>query len=464
MTLWSPVLSSRIRPVCRLLLGSWIAFVMACAPSDGEDTLGTAENVIQVEPPSGEAETDRTRVQTAFDDVQPGGTVQFAEGTYVLGQGARLTVPDVTVLGHPDGTVLRGCDPAGLEFPEEQGGELDPFPIVQSCTGLFVMADRQTIRGLTFEYAWHGIFVGVAPWLPPSDDTPSATSFGGHRIEDNLFQYTPNGIRVVGPAENPTIIENNVVLNAYHAFQGNGAPIHVVGNRIQVPDPDGVPSSHYPESAVILNDWGIEGAPCTGSIVQGNVVEGTVNGIQIMAAPGSTCSGHEIRDNDIRIGEVSLPETYAERLRDFFFPGAVGSAVAGVPIRLISQPGPPDQGVGRVTDVLVENNRVSGGSGLGIQLLGASGNRIVDNQIAGIQMRDPLNGPTWGDLPAMWEAANGSGVWISAGSDANHLEGNTFEDLAGSAIHIEGADNEVIVGDAEMDVEDRGQDNRIRRP
>jgi len=38
-------------------------------------------------------------VQAAFDNVLPGGTVQFAEGTYVLGEGARVTVPDVTVSG-----------------------------------------------------------------------------------------------------------------------------------------------------------------------------------------------------------------------------------------------------------------------------------------------------------------------------------------------------------------------------
>lgn len=34
-------------------------------------------------------------VQAIFDAVRPGSTVQFAPGTYLLGAGARLTVPDV---------------------------------------------------------------------------------------------------------------------------------------------------------------------------------------------------------------------------------------------------------------------------------------------------------------------------------------------------------------------------------
>lgn len=461
----SPLPSCRIRRRSRVLLGILMAFGAACAPSDSGDTPAFADDVVQVQPPTGEAETDRTAVQAAFDSVRPGGTVQFAQGTYLLGEGARLTVPDVTVLGHPEGTVLRGCDPEGLEFPDAQGVDLDPFPIVRGCTGLFVEADRQTIRGLTLEYAWHGIFVGLAPWLPPGDESQPGPLYGGHRIEGNVFRYTPNGIRVVGPAEQPTIIEGNEVLNAYHAFQGNGAPIHVLDNRIGVPDPHGVPGAHHPESAVILNDGGEEGAPCAGSLVQGNVVEGTANGIQVMAPPGSICSGHEIRDNVIRLGEVPLPGAYAERLRDFFFgEGTVGSAVAGVAIRLVGLPGPPGQDAGRVTEVVVEDNLVSGGSGLGIQLLGASSNRVVDNHIEGILRRAPLDGPTWGDAPALWEAANGSGIWISGGSDANHLEGNTFAGLAGPAIHIDGAENEVILGGTATVVDDRGLDNRLILP
>lgn len=442
-----------------------ILLVTACAPGGDGDGESVAADVIQVEAPTGDATTDRARVQAAFDRVRPGGTVQFAPGTYLLGEGARLTVPDVTVLGHPDGTVLRGCAPEQLEFPDGPIEESSTLPIVQGCTGLFVMADRQTIRALTFEYAWHGIFVGTPPWIPPSGDGGPAARHGGHRIEDNVFRYTPNAVRVVGPLEEPTLIWGNEVLDAYHAFQGNGAAIHVVDNRVVVSDPAAVPNAHHPESAVILNEWGVEGAPCTGSRVERNEVFGTVNGIQILAPPGAVCSGHEIRDNVIRALGAPLPEGYPERLRTFFFgEGAVGSTVNGIAIRLVGEAGEgPDGPVGRVTDVVVEGNWIGGGSGLAIQLVGASGNRIVDNVVGGLRTRAPLPGLTWGDDPTAWAHANGSAIWVSVGSDGNHLEGNTFEELQGSAVHLDGSDNEVVIVDGEGEVVDRGRDNRIRR-
>lgn len=80
----------------------------------GQEAGGSSDrspaDTVFVAAPTGDSATDRTNVQAAFDAVQPGGTVRFAPGMYMLGAGVRLTVPDVTVLGHPDGTVLRGCD------------------------------------------------------------------------------------------------------------------------------------------------------------------------------------------------------------------------------------------------------------------------------------------------------------------------------------------------------------------
>ena len=436
---------------------------VACSPSPSEP--GALDpDAVQVDAPTGQAEVDRAVVQAALDGVPPGGTVQLAAGTYLLGAGVNLVVPDVTLQGHPDGTVLRGCDPEVMEFPAPPA-EPNPMAIIQNCSGLYVLADRQTIRDLTIEYAWHGIFVGTPPWLP-ADENSSTSSSGGHTIENNLFRYTPNGVRVVGPAEQPTVIANNEVRNAFHAFQANGAAVHFLNNRISVPEPHAVPSSHHPESGVIVNTWGMEGHHCEGSRVEGNIIEGTVNGIQILADPGQTCTGHVIRDNEIRLGEVPLAGDYPDYLRDFFFgPGAVGSSATGTAIRLHGQPGStPDEPAGRVTDVLVENNRLSGGFGLAVQLRNASSNRLVGNRITDIRRRDPFPGLTWGEDPTVWKDANGSAIWISAGSDLNQLEGNSFEGIEASAVMIQGDENEVTLGDEESKVEDRGQGNQIRRP
>ena len=150
-------------------------------------------DTIHVALPTGEKETDRANVQAAFDAVQPGGTVQLAPGTYLLGAGARLTVPDVTVLGHTEGTVLRGCDPEAFEIEDSAIEE-----VVFGCTGLYVQAERQTIRRLTFEYTWHGIVVGLYPttaqeaaFWESGTGPPAAYPAGGQRIEGNTFRAIP---------------------------------------------------------------------------------------------------------------------------------------------------------------------------------------------------------------------------------------------------------------------------------
>jgi pimeloyl-ACP methyl ester carboxylesterase len=425
--------------------------------------VAAAGDTIRVEAPTGQVESDRVRVQDAFDRVRPGGVVAFASGTYVLGEGARLNVPDVTVLGHSDGTVLRGCDPERFEFPEGFGMD-DVGAVALGCTGLFVLADRQTIRGLTFDHTWHGIYVGHLP--SSSGEPPTDSGFGGHLIENNVFRYVPNGIRVVGPTADPTVIRDNDVVNAFHAFQSNGATVHIFDNRITVPEPQSVPASYHPESAVILSPGPASGS-CEGSRVVGNVVEGTVHGIQILAGGDrGTCRNHEIRDNVIRIRKVPLPPGYPRHFRDFYFGDeAEGSAVSGTAIRLHGEVlGPADGVSAAITNVLIQDNRVLGGDGLGIQLVSASGNRVIDNHVSGIRRRSPFPGLTWGDDPNRWREANGSGIWASSGSDGNEIVGNTFEDIAGAAVVLEGDSNRVEIRTASDSVRDLGSGNQVSGP
>jgi hypothetical protein len=437
------------------LAGPWHARGVEGAPAPPRDTVWVAA-------PTGQVETDRVQVQEAFDRVQPGDTVRFAAGMYVLGEGARLTVSDVTVLGHPDGTVLRGCDPERFEFAEGFGMD-DVVAIAMGCTGLFVLADRQIIRGLTFDHTWHGIYVGHLP--SPSGDPPTEPGFGGHRIENNVFRNVPNGIRVVGPTDAPTMIRDNEAVNAYHAFQSNGAIVHILDNRITVPEPQTVPAAYYPESGVILSP-GPASASCAGSRVVGNVVEGTVHGIQVLAggsAWGGTCSDHEIRDNEIRLRQIPLPTGYPRNLRDFYFgEEAEGSAVTGTAIRLHGELlGPADGGAATITNVVIQDNRIVGGHGLGIQLARASGNRIVGNQISAIRRRSPFPGLTWGDDPNRWREANGSAIWISEGSDENLVAGNIFTEIEGPEVYVAGDRNDIRVSDPAAVVRDEGRGNRV---
>ena len=99
--------------------------------------------------------------------------------------GARLSVPDVTVLGHPEGTVLRGCNPEAFDVKEEEVAT-----VVFGRTAIYIQAERQTIRGLTFENVWHALVVGPFPSSQEEAETyrssakvPVIYAAGGQRIE-----------------------------------------------------------------------------------------------------------------------------------------------------------------------------------------------------------------------------------------------------------------------------------------
>ncbi|HUE76345.1 MAG TPA: amidohydrolase family protein, partial [Longimicrobiales bacterium] len=102
--------------------------------------------------------------------------------------------------------------------------------------------------------------------------------------------------------------------------------------------------------------------------------------------------------------------------------------------------------------------------GLAIQLVGASRNRIVGNTITGVRPREPFPGNTMIDDPEPWRDANGSGIWISPGSDGNVVAGNAFEDVAAYEVFIEGDSNRVEIRSASDEWGDLGTGNRVTEP
>lgn len=421
-----------------------------------------ASDTVDVPVPTGEENADRTNVQAAFDAVQPGGTVLFAPGTYLLGAGASLTVPDVTVLGHPDGTILRGCDPDAfaVEYSEVAS-------VVFGCTGLYVQAERQTIRGLTFEYTWHGIVVGPYPTteeegaaLQASGELPAAYPAGGQRIERNTFRATPNGLRVLGTGEELSVVRDNDFIDVFHAIGIYGAPLHFLDNRVTVSEPGRVPFSRHPGSAIIVSPGQTD---CAGHVVAGNRIEGYPDPIYVLVRRGETCHGVEIRDNTIHAARVKIPEAWGG-----YTPTDGDWTMVGAPITLMNRteptPGVPEadtQGV--LEEILVEGNHIVGAEGVGILIQGVSRSRIAGNTIAAIQRRTPFPGITWDGFEQGWEAANGSGIWLSPGSDGNEIVDNTFEGIAASAVVIEGDSNRVELQNADDAVRDVGTGNRVTR-
>ena len=446
-----------------LVLTAWLSFSLQIAAQSPSSSRGpSGDGTVHVAQPTGEMETDRASVQAAFDAVQPGDTVLFQPGTYLIGGGARLTVPDVTVLGHPEGTILQGCEPEAFDADVTQ-----VMSLAFECTGFFVQAQRQTIRDLTFEYAWHGIVVGPYPATPEEARAATRgearlTSYpaGGQRIEGNTFRASPNGLRVLGPSgEELSIVRDNDFIDVFHAIGIYGAPLHFLDNRITVEEPGRVPNSRHPGSAIIISARRI--ADCAGHVVAGNRIEGYPGAIYILANRGQTCRDVEIRNNTIEVRRVTVPEAWVGAA-----PTEDDSTMVGVPITLMSRGEPlaggsDEEPEGVVENIVVEGNRVTGAEGLGI-LVDGSRNRISGNTITGIKRREPFPGITWiGSDYTTWEVANGSGIWLSPDSHENQIISNTFEDLEGPAVFLEGDRNRVIIRSGEDVVRDLGNGNSV---
>jgi proline iminopeptidase len=443
------------------LRGSW----PAGADVHSADSAATWSDTVHVALPTGVRETDRASIHAALEQVHPGGVIRFAPGTYLIGELIRVTVPGITLQGHPDGTTLRGCEPE--EFVAMQVA-------LYACNGLELTGGRQTVRGLTFEYAWHALHIGCCAVRDEAEfrsrmagERLEPPRVGGYRVEDNMFRYVQNGIRVVGEADEPTVVRGNRFIDTYHAIGINGRTVHFLDNEVTSPDPSRVPNTGHPGSAVGLMPFNMSAdlTSCARNVVAGNRIEGHPDAIMILAQPGTACRHNVIRDNTIAVRRVRFAASSTAVLRR----DVRDSTVVGVPISLmnLSTPmfGARDEAAppGEMQDNVIEGNRILGAEGVGIELLHASRNRIVNNTLAGIAARDPFPGNTLGPTPA-WREANGAGIWLSPGSDGNEIVGNTFTDIAAHAIVVEGDGNIMDTRSAADAVRDLGAGNRWTRP
>jgi hypothetical protein len=424
--------------------------------------VASSSDTVHVAAPTGEREADRASIIAALEQVPPGGTVQFAAGTYMVGEMIRVAVPRVTLLGHTAGTTLRGCDPdAFTEFPAA----------VFACNGLELTGGHQTVRNLTFEYAWHGLHVGCCNIASMAElqalqsggrREPSLT--GGYRIEGNTFRNSPNGIRVVGESEEPTVIRGNRFINTYHAVVINGRTAHFLDNDVSVPEPGDVPYSGHPGGAIAVTAFQMsdDQTSCADNIIDGNRIDGHPDAISIMhIAPGNACRNNTVRDNTITVRRVSFRPWMGVALTD-----TTDGTVVGVALALLNVPAAT--GTAGAASVIegnvIEGNHIIGAQGIAIEVLHASGNRIANNIIEGVQTRDPFPGNTLMTFPGLdfgWQPANGSGIWLSRGSDGNEIVGNTFARLAAHAIVIAGDRNVVETRSPDDAVRDDGSGNRV---
>lgn len=427
-----------------------IVSLVACATQESAD--------VAVPAPTGVMEQDRATVQSVFDSVRPGQIVEFAAGRYLLGAGVRLKVPDVTIRGHPDGTVLRGCEPDVFDVTPAEFRTP-----VMNCAGFYIEAERQTVRDLTFEYMWHGILIGPYPFseeeLARTQGILPPIPVGGQRIEGNTFRATPNGMRVLGIGDSVSVVRDNDFIDNFHAIGIYGPPVHFVGNRVRVENPLGAPTSRVPGSAILVE---AQHTDCRGHLVADNSVEGHPGAIYVMVSRGKVCRGVEVRNNAVRVARVALPAD------GWVIPrSSTDSTLVGAPITVYRRddvlPGvAEDASAGIIEDIVVAGNTILGSDGIGI-VVNADRSRIVDNQISDIRRRDPFPGINWDVSLVTWERANGSGIWLSPTARDNEVSGNVFARIAGPAITVEGSANRVSLRAPGDSVADLGRANVVHR-
>jgi hypothetical protein len=390
---------------------------------DGAQPLAASRGagVVQVAPPTGSYPADRASVESALAQVQPGGTVQFAPGTYVIGNPEpyswdflRVTVPEITLSAHPDGTTLRGCAPAEMAQA--------------SCNGLELSGGDQTVRGFTFVDMWVAVILGD-PNLEPSENT-----VGGYLVEDNSFRNSAVGVGIWSGWQEPAVIRNNTFVNLAFGVEAYGRTYHVLENDFSNPQPELIPPWwDRGWTAIQAATWNME---CDHNVFARNRIEDYVDGIGLQSW-GRSCSQNVIRENTIRAsGAFDLEGWTAEAV--YLFDVTEGSGI--------------------IENNLIEANTVLGAEGNGIGLYWASRNQIMNNTISGVApMRRELR-------------YEGNGVTVRGG-EQNQIVGNRFDDPAklpfdiGSvAVLLLGNHNHVGTIHATDWVRDLGVGNKVIGP
>ena len=369
------------------------------------ETAGGA--VVHVAPPTGVPATDRASIEAAAAAANPGDVIQFAAGTYVIGtgvpfgfEGIELPVPRTTLVGHPAGTTLKGCDDP-TEFGE--------------CEGLALTGGKQTVRGLIFEsFANSGLSLNL----------DLLSDRGGYRVEDCTFRSSILGLSLSGDASEPSHIRGNTFVDVGVGFSVSGRTAVFEGNSLITDDPDQIPVFGQP-----LNVGGafaiFGGGSCRGNVFRGNTVQGFADGWVITTAFGSPdqiCENNTVQDEQFSDQTLYTP-----------------SFDLGTLVFL----------EGNTRDNRISSNSLDGSAGIGIVGLGATGTRIANNAIRRVS-------ETPGTL-----LPSGIGIFLDEASVGNHILSTTFEENEVQDVVLLGDDNLVVARSAADRILDLGEGNRI---
>jgi hypothetical protein len=383
-------------------------------------------HVVHVAPPQGNPAADRAGILAALAELRPGGTVQFAPGTYVIGFNddtwnyLPVTVPRITLRGHPHGTTIRGCD-------------LEPDQIVNGgCIGFELSGGRQSVRGLTFRDMTQAISLGEDWFLGPAENR-----VGGYLVEGNTFRDVTWAVSAYGKWAQPAVVRENSFINVFEGVAVYGGRAHVVENHFSAPEPGRIPNWFAPVYAVTLNAWEagfISTGPSEHNLVARNHVDGFVDALSVFVlGTGAPCRHNVIRDNVVLDSREYQPGGGAGPI---FISNWTGDA-------------------GLLTDNLVEGNRIDGSFGNAVIVLAGERTHVVNNTITDVVVTLPFQ---------PWLGGNGSGVWISEESGENRILNNTFADIEAEEVVLDGNYNHVATTSVSDVVRDLGTGNRVTGP
>lgn len=325
---------------------SFLAWVFtSCALTHG------GSGVIDVAAPTGDQERDRASIVSALAQAEPGDTLRFAAGTYVVGPIVRLATPALTLLGHTDGTTLRGGDfdpAAGYDQFGEDDDAADALGVLHLFEG------GTTVRNLTFADSWFGLILGG------HYDEEQPERAGGFVIEGNTFQSSQNGVRATNIGDTATVIRSNTFIDVHYGVSALGNAFVVEGNTFEM---RATPRTQGYGEAVSLAAEHVAGG-CSDNRVLGNTMSGQELGVGMYTGGSRTGTGNQIRDNRIVVRRETATST-------------------GVELRTRADRDGNARPIGGLIGTVVEGNLVTDAARAGVWIgAGCDDSRVTDNTFA----------------------------------------------------------------------------------
>lgn len=348
--------------------------------------------VVRVAAPTGNPAVDIPNIQAAVDAATPGAVIQFAHGTYAIGDPREtqfvVSAPGVTLEGDRRGTTLRGV--------ELDADNPDDWLCCALLSGTFLLnGGHQTVRRLTFDgYVW-AISIG-AP----------GTQTGGYRVENSTFRDGFVGVDFAGWSEEATTVEGNT-------FENVTAPVFILGktlrirhNRMTITDPAQLTFGQPAQAVLLAPEFLSGGTVSENNVIEENTIVRYNEGVFFLGGPSDVFRNHVIRNNqviDARIYNAFLVDN-----------GTVAFL-----------------GGGLYQGNVIKDNVLRGSEGVGLVLDAGSDNWILGNEFH--------------DLPGLkstYSGFPGTAIILGAATSHNRLRGNEFENVVNTVVDL-GTDNSV---------------------